>query len=207
MDEQLRRQFQENPWPFVGFMTTEHSTLTSARGAITAEVMGRMTGFLATLSGVLIAFGFVIQAAGFGRVALHFGAASFGGLFVLGLLTFVRMAQGTAEDLRAIERINQIRKFYLEVAPGLAPYLAPPAASPDRPAVMLAFGFRPGPLQRMLTAAGTVLVLSAVIVGCAAGFLVAAQLGVSAGIAAGFGVGGVALVVLERTMTRVFVGA
>jgi hypothetical protein len=182
MDEQLRQQFKDNPWPFVGFMTAEHNTLTSARGAITAEVIGRMTAYLATLSGVLIALGFIIQANGFGRTALFFGGASFAGLFALGFLTLVRMAEGTSEDLRYIERINQIRKFYFEAVPGLAPYLAPPATGTDTESVMRAFGFRPGPLQRMLTGAGTVLVLNSVFIGCAAGFVAAALAGTRTGL-------------------------
>lgn len=204
MDESLSQQFRKDPWPIVGFATAEHGMLQAARAATTAEVNGRITAYLATLSGVLVAFGFVLQAGGFDRDALLFGAATFAGAFVVGLLTIMRATQASAEDLKYIQRINQLRKLYFEVAPGLAEYLAPPAAGSDIRSAMRAFGFRPGPLQKMLTVAGMASILNAVALGCAAGFLGAAARGRPVGLATGIVAFGLCLFLQERLMNRIF---
>ena len=80
-------------------LTTEHFTLQTARSATIMETNGRSALFLSTVSSAVVALA-VLPA-----------------LFVLGLLTYLRLAQSASEDLLYSRAINRIRRFYLELDP------------------------------------------------------------------------------------------
>lgn len=172
-DDDLHAQFAADPWPVVGFLTTEHTTLTSMRAATVAEASARLTSFLGALSAALVAVGFVANASGgFGRPLHAFGAATSAIVAVIGVLTFARCVQSSIEDLRLLRRIERVRAVYLELAPGIAGRLAPPVTA-DADALRHAHGMQAGSwTQLLLTMAGLVGVVTSTAVAAGVGFVV-----------------------------------
>lgn len=156
----------------VTIATTEHFTLQTARAATVTESNGRANLFLGAVSSALVALAFVGQITGLDTGFLTFGLVLLPVLMFVGLVTFNRVLQSAVEDLTYAVRINDVRRFYLDAAPELDAYLAPPTEGRAE-AVMSTVGLRPGPLQPFLTTAGMVEVLTAVLAGAIVAFVVA----------------------------------
>lgn len=77
----------------VTFVTTEHFTLQGARAATIAESTGRASVFLLSVSGGLIALGFLGQASQLGTAFYAFGLILLPTLAFIGLVTFHRVFQ------------------------------------------------------------------------------------------------------------------
>jgi len=112
---------RDNPQAAVTFATTEHFNLQTARAATISESNGRTSIFLGAMSAGLVALAFAGQASR--DALLTLGLVLFPVLFFLGLVTFERVLQSSIEDTMYLQRINRIRRFYVESAPGLAGYL------------------------------------------------------------------------------------
>jgi hypothetical protein len=104
-------------------LTTEQFHLQSVRSATISESMGRLSTFLTTISGVLIALGFVGQAASFGSTFKVFALILLPAVLGLGIVSCARVAQTSMEDAHSIIGINRIHHFYVEVVPEIADYL------------------------------------------------------------------------------------
>jgi hypothetical protein len=91
-------------------------------------------------------------------------------LTFVGLVTFDRVLQSGIEDHAYARRIARLRAFYFDVAPELTPYLMSVAPS-ERLSVQ---GLWARPIQKFLTVAGMVAVITAVLAGSAVGVLAAA---------------------------------
>jgi hypothetical protein len=98
-------------------LTTEHFTLQTARSATIMETNGRSALFLSTVSSAVVALAFIGQVADVGQPFFLFALAVLPALFVLGLLTYLRLVQRASEDLLYPRAINRIRRFYLELDP------------------------------------------------------------------------------------------
>src|SRR5215217_2163753 len=98
-------------------LTTEHFTLQTARSATIMETNGRSALFLSTVSNAVVALAFIGQVADDGQPFFLFALAVLPVLFVLGLLTYLRLAQSASEDLLYSRAINRIRRFYLKLDP------------------------------------------------------------------------------------------
>jgi hypothetical protein len=81
------------------------------------ETNGRSGLFLSTVSSAVVALAFIGQVADDGQPFFLFALAVLPALFVLGLLTYLRLAQSASEDLLYSRAINRIRRFYLELDP------------------------------------------------------------------------------------------
>jgi hypothetical protein len=109
-------------------LTTEHFTLQTARSATIMESNGRSALFLSTVSSAVVALAFIGQVADVGQPFFLFALAVLPTLFLLGLLTYLRLAQSASEDLLYSRAINRIRRYYqhgpghLQLAPAV-PYL------------------------------------------------------------------------------------
>ena len=90
-------------------LVTEHFVLQSARGAMIGEMVGRGSICLGTVSGALIAFGFIAQSEL--RLA-PFVAAVLPAPFVLGELTFVALLRDSFQNIEFLRRIQEIRGYY-----------------------------------------------------------------------------------------------
>jgi hypothetical protein len=156
----------------VSFATTEHFNLQSARAATISETIGRASIFLGTVSAGLVALAFAGQTS---RTALYtFGLVLFPVLVVLGLTTFDRTLQTSIDDTVYIQRINRLRRFYVEKAPELADYVMLPAPTDAKVDVLGREGFRAKRWQTLLSVPGTIGVINSVLVGVTGGLAAAA---------------------------------
>lgn len=148
------------------FLSTEHFTLQGARNGVISETNGRVNGFLTTISGSLVALAFVAQISDTGETFLYFSLVLFPVLFYLGLTTLVRVTQLALVDLRYIQAINRIRRFYVDIIPETAQYLTL-SHYDDMKGIMDSFMhyFPSGPWQRLFSSAGQIAVILSLIVG------------------------------------------
>jgi hypothetical protein len=180
----------------ISFVTTEHFTLQGARSSTIAESTGRASMFLASVSGGLVAFGLVATATGVGGALYAFGLVLLPTLAFVGLFTFERTMQSGIEDLGYARRIAQLRAYYFDHAPELAPYLL--SVRPEH-RLEAAEGLPSGYLQAFRTVAGMVGVITAVLVGSEAGLAVTAAFDVpAAALASGCVIGLAVLLALMR---------
>lgn len=100
-------------------LTAEHFTLQSSRQLCLQDMQGRATMFFTVVSASLIAIGFFGTATRFGGGFVFFVLALLTSLWVLGVLTFVRVLQGAVEDMIVCFGIARIRHRYTEIAPNL----------------------------------------------------------------------------------------
>jgi positive regulator of sigma E activity len=165
---------RDDPQAAVAFLTTEHFNLQTARSATISETNGRASVFLGAVSAGLVAIAFAGQAS---QTTLYtLGLVLFPVLSFLGLVTFERALQASIEDTHLMLRINRIRRFYVEAAPQLAPYLAQPSPTDTVGAIMRTEGFR-SRWQLMVSIVGAIGVLDSVLLGVTVGFAVAALTG------------------------------
>jgi hypothetical protein len=97
-------------------LTTEHFTLQGARSQTTSESSARASLYVISVSSALIALGFISQVSEVGDLFNAFALTVLPTLYVLGVVTFVRLAECGVEDWRYALAINRIRGYYREVA-------------------------------------------------------------------------------------------
>jgi hypothetical protein len=124
------------------------------------------------VSAGLIALGFAAQGGDSAATMRAFALVLFPVLVFLGLSTFERVLQVSIEDLALGIRINRIRRFYLEAAPGLHGWLAPAPTADTFEAAVRSLGLKPRPGQVLLTVAGTISVVNSALVGVWVGMAV-----------------------------------
>jgi hypothetical protein len=169
----LSEQFASDPWPVVGFTTTEHNNLTSRRGTLTSETTGRVAAYLSTLSASLVALGFVGGGSGghFGDAFFAFGAVALALTALVGIVTFLRCLQGSVEDVVLGERVERVRRVYLELLPSLVDYLEAPLDTSHGDASSAAGMTGRYRWQLALTMAGLVTIVNSALIGLLVGFL------------------------------------
>jgi hypothetical protein len=106
----------------IAILTAEHSSLTAARSLNQAEMAGRATMFVASLSGSMVAIAFVAQATDFGSETAIFALLLLSIVLFLGVTTFIRAVDLSAEEVRWVAAMNRIRWAYAQAVPGLADY-------------------------------------------------------------------------------------
>jgi hypothetical protein len=155
------------PASALSIITSEHFALQEARSATISESVGRASMFLTAVSGGLVALGLMATATRVGSAFYAFGLALLPTLAFIGLITFQRVLQSGIEDHGYAERISQLRRFYFDQVPQLTPYM--PRLPPQER--VIARGLSDRRVQGFLTTAGMVAVVTAVLVGGAAGLL------------------------------------
>ena len=147
-------------------LTTEHFGLQGARGSTIAESSARAAMYLGSLSASLVSLGFVAQISATGDTFRVFALVVLPTLFVLGVFTFVRLADSAVEDLFYGRAINRIRSYYHQLAGPEARYfmLLP---YDDVPAVLRNMGLTPSGWQLYFTSASAIAVVNSVVGGAA----------------------------------------
>jgi hypothetical protein len=187
----------------ISFITTEHFTLQGARSSTIAESTGRASMFLTSVSGGLVAFGLVATATGVGGAFYAFGLVLLPTLAFVGLVTFERTLQSGLQDFEYARRITQLRAYYFDNAPELAPYLL--SVRPEHEFKAEGVRGRSFHAQGFRTVAGMVGVITAVLLGAEAGLAVTAAVDVpAAALASGVIIGLAALFALMRYQWRVW---
>lgn len=79
--------------------------------------------FLTLLTGTVVALALVAQATAFGQGFLVFALLLLPVVLFVGCATFVRLGEINAEDVVWVQGMNRLRRAYLELDPGIEPYL------------------------------------------------------------------------------------
>lgn len=104
-------------------LATEHWGLLASRSTAQGEVLTRISMFLTFTSASVVSVALVGQATGFSDDFVLLAVAV---LFVdaaVGLLTQLRVENVAHEDLMYVTAMNRLRAAYVELDPGVAPYL------------------------------------------------------------------------------------
>jgi hypothetical protein len=174
---------------WITLLTTEHYTLGMQRAATISEVNGRASIFIGAVSAGLIALGFEGTGNRHSAGSTVFAALVLTPLVFLGLVTFGRCLQIAIDDWEFSVRITRVRAHYAQLIPELAGLLAD-ADAEEAEVIMLAGRWRA--LQKMLSVAGSMAVISSVVFGADVGavaygladsLLTALLAGVAAGVA------------------------
>jgi hypothetical protein len=175
---------------WIGMLTTEHFNLQTQRASTVAEANGRASVFLGAVSAGLIALGF--QGIGHGQSAgtVIFQVLVLTSLLFLGLVAFARCLEVSVDDWEFANRIARLRVAYVELAPELVGVFEA-ITGEEQFSAMLPGRWRP--LQKMLSVAGSIAVLTSVIFGSDVGVV---TYGLAGSISVALIVGGVAGVVL-----------
>lgn len=155
-------------------LSTEQWSLITLRSNLWNEAFSRANMFLAVLSATVVALALVAQATDFGDSFVRFSLLLLPVVLLVGLSTFVRVTHANVEDKQWLVAMNRIRRAYLEITPELAPYFTT-GSHDDAPGLDLSTGTmttRRTPLHGMVTSAGLVAVMNAVIAGVFLGLLV-----------------------------------
>ena len=105
-----------DPGQLLTALSTEHFTLQGARSQTMSESAARASLFVFAVSSTLVALGFIGQLSDVGDVFNAFALTVLPTLYVLGVVTFIRLVECGAEDFQYGLAINRIRHYYKEVA-------------------------------------------------------------------------------------------
>jgi hypothetical protein len=150
-------------------LTTEHFVLQSARSTATSEAVSRVSIFLTATSAALVAAAFVGQLPNT-TLTSAFGLIVLTALVFLGVTTFDRVLQVSIEDFQFALRINRVRRFYVRRSALAAEYLEPPTDD-NAEAFMASFGVRSGDWQMLVSLAGVVSFVNAILAGVLVAFV------------------------------------
>jgi hypothetical protein len=153
-------------------LTTEHYTLQSARASTIAEANGRSQLFLSTVSGATVALALAAQLhAGHGTFTA-FAFAVLPAVLLLGITSYMRLADLAVQDAYYARAIGRIRSFYFGIEPTARQYWLV-SAGDDPHAVMRHAGQRISRWHHLSHAATAVGAVTAVIAGVFTGLIAA----------------------------------
>lgn len=104
-------------------LATEHWSLLASRTTTQNEVLTRIAIFLTIVSAGLLSLALVGQATRFSSSFVVFAVTVLGFVIVVGVLTELRVRNVSMEDLMYVLAMNRLRAAYLEIDPGIGPYL------------------------------------------------------------------------------------
>lgn len=110
-------------------LATEHWSLLASRSTTQGEVLTRISMFLTFTSASLLSVALVGNATQFSDAFRAFALTILSIDVVVGLLTHIRVMSVGMEDLMYVIAMNRLRAAYVDLDPGVAPYLM--AASTD----------------------------------------------------------------------------
>jgi hypothetical protein len=164
-------------------LTTEHFTLQGARAQTASESASRASLYILSVSSTLVALGFIGQS---GRTFDVFALTVLPTLYVLGVFTFVRVVECSAEDFRYGVAINRIRNYYKRIA-GDQAALFLLSGHDDGRGVFANAALPPEGRRHYFSFATVVAVINSVVGGSAIAIALGAIAGASLGVAAAAG--------------------
>ncbi len=183
----------------VQILSAEHYSLLATRTITWNEMFTRATMFITVVSAAVVALALVAQATGFGQGFRLFALLVLPVVFLVGLVTFIRLGEANTDDIRMVIGMNRLRHAYLELAPELKPYFIT-AHNDDFASILLSYGqgLRPSLLRFLGGTPALVGVINSVVFGVIAALIgealrapVSANviIGVAAALAAAFAQG------------------
>ena len=103
-------------------LATEHWSLLATRSLTYTEALGRVTMFLAILSGAVIALALAAQADHFGPAFIAIAIFLLSVVLFSGIATIARLNQLNGDDYRWVLGMNRLRNAYLALHPELEPH-------------------------------------------------------------------------------------
>jgi hypothetical protein len=103
-------------------LATEHWSLLATRSLTYTESLGRVSVFLAILSGAVIALALVAQADHFGPAFIAIAIFLLSVVLFTGVATIARLNQLNGDDYRWVLGMNRLRNAYLTLHPELEPH-------------------------------------------------------------------------------------
>ncbi|HEV2029341.1 MAG TPA: hypothetical protein VGS16_12555 [Candidatus Dormibacteraeota bacterium] len=103
-------------------LATEHWSLLATRSLTYTESLGRVSMFLAILSGSVIALALVAQADRFGPTFIAVAIFMLTVVLFVGVATMARLMSLNRDDFRWVLGMNRLRNAYLELYPELEPH-------------------------------------------------------------------------------------
>ncbi len=104
-------------------LATEHWSLLASRSTTQGEVLTRISMFLTFTSASLLSVALVGNATQFSDAFRAFALTILCIDLVVGLLTHIRVMSVAMEDLMYVIAMNRLRAAYVDLDPGIAPYL------------------------------------------------------------------------------------
>lgn len=104
-------------------LATEHWGLLASRSTTQSEVLTRISMFLTFTSASVVSVALVGQATRFSEAFVMLAVIVLCIDAVMGLLTQVRVLNVAQEDLMYVTAMNRLRAAYVDLDPGIAPYL------------------------------------------------------------------------------------
>lgn len=155
----------------IQLLTTEHFTLQGARAAAVGETNSRLQIYMMFVSMSVLALALVAQVSQLGKAFFAFAYILLPIAYLFGVATLGRLRQTWLEWFTAMQGMNRIRRFFVEVAPDAERYLIMPTS--DEPFTTLRGGSltRFGRLQGLYTAFFVIALVDSVIAGVFAGLL------------------------------------
>ena len=151
---------------FEGGLANEYFALSGLRSSSIAEAGTRATLFFTTLTGTVLALGFL---AGTTSAVVPVAYAALPIVILLGLLSFLRLVDISVEDVGALRAINRIRTYYAGLVPEATEYFPAPG---QKQAIneLVDIGERRALWRATLTIAATVGVMDALVTGASLAF-------------------------------------
>ena len=140
-------------------LATEHWSLLASRSTTQSEVLTRIAMFLTLTSAGLLSLALMGQATKFTGVFPGFAIAVLAIVLLVGILTQLRVANTNMEDLAYVLAMNRLRGAYLELDPGLAPYLLT-SRFDDRAGAGQTYYFHGRPAMSQLAASSLVFIVA-----------------------------------------------
>jgi hypothetical protein len=175
-----------DPQQLLTALSTEHFTLQGARSQTMSESSARASVYVFAVSSALVALGFIGQLSEVGDVFNVFALTVLPTLYLLGVVTFVRLVECGAEDFRYGLAINRIRHYYQEVAGDRADLFLL-SGHDDGAGVFENMGIPAEGRKPYFAFSTAVIVINSVVGGTAVALALGAFLDASLGIAAGAG--------------------
>ena len=100
-------------------LATEHWSLLATRSLTYTESLGRVSMFLAILSGAVISLALVAQADRFGPTFIAIAILMLSVVLFAGIATIARLMSLNRDDFRWVIGMNRLRNAYLELHPEL----------------------------------------------------------------------------------------
>ena len=104
-------------------LATEHWSLLASRSTAQGEVLTRISIFLTLVSAGLVSLALIGQATRFSDRFVISAIVVLGFIWLVGVLTEVRVNAVAMEDLMYVLAMNRLRAAYTELDAGIAPYL------------------------------------------------------------------------------------
>nr|RZI34468.1 hypothetical protein BJQ95_03162 [Cryobacterium sp. SO1] len=104
-------------------LATEHWSLLASRSSTQGEVLTRISMFLYLVSAGLVSLALAGQATDFDEGFPGFALTVLSIILLVGILTQLRVTNVSMEDLAYVLAMNRLRAAYVDLDPGVAPYL------------------------------------------------------------------------------------